>query len=246
MSAATIASVLAATIAAGTATTTAANTATRSGDDLARHDASARYLALGDSYTIGEGVVPEGRWPVQLAAALRNTGIAIDDPRIIATTGWTTDELGAALDAAEPLGSDWDLVSLLIGVNNQYRGRDSDEYAREFAALLERAIAYAGGRPERVLVLAIPDWGVTPFAFASGRDRDAIARELDVFNAVAAQACAQRGVAFVDIAPISRARGGELAMLADDGLHPSAALYTAWADQALPIARRLLAVPAAP
>ncbi len=213
--------------------------------------AAKRWLALGDSYTIGEGVAPEGRWPMQLVAALRADGFAIDgftidgftieDPRIIATTGWTTDELSAALDAAEPLGADWDMVSLLIGVNNQYRGRGVDDYAREFAALLERAIGYAGGRERRVFALAIPNWGVTPFAASSGRDRAAIARELDAYNAVAARICADRGVAFVDIAPVSRSRGAEPAMLADDGLHPSAALYAEWAKQALPAALDALA-----
>jgi lysophospholipase L1-like esterase len=202
---------------------------------------AARYLALGDSYTIGEGVAPEGRWPAQLVAALRAAGLAIDDPRIIATTGWTTDELSAALDAAEPLAADWDMVSLLIGVNNQYRGRDADDYAREFAALLERAIGYAGGRERRVFVLAIPDWGVTPFAIEADRDRAAIARELDAYNAIAADVCAHRGVTFVDIAPVSRGRGAEAAMLADDGLHPSAALYAEWAQLALPAALDALA-----
>ena len=109
---------------------------------------------------------------MQLAQGLRDAGIAIADPRIIATTGWTTDELSAAMDAAEPLG-EWDFVSLLIGVNNQYRGRDVDDYLGEFTRLLQRAIALAGDRADRVLVLSIPDWGVTPFAFASGRDRQA-------------------------------------------------------------------------
>ena len=202
-----------------------------------------RYLALGDSYTIGEGVEPSGRWPSQLVDALRADGRDCDDPRIIATTGWTTDELSAAIDAddaAEPLGRDWDLVSLLIGVNNQYRSRDVDDYAVEFAALLERAIGFAGDRPWRVFVPAIPDWGVTPFAQASGRDREAIARELDAYNATAARICAARGVAFVDIAPVSRARGMEPAMLADDGLHPSAVLYAEWTRLALPVARAAL------
>lgn len=208
-------------------------------------DAPIAYLALGDSYTIGESVDAAGRWPMQLAAALRAEGIAIvgrasADPRIIATTGWTTDELSAAIDAAEPLGRDWGLVSLLIGVNNQYRGRDVDDYAREFSALLERAIGFAGGRADRVFVLAIPDWGVTPFAVRGGRDTAGIARELDAYNATAARICAARGVAFVDIAPVSRARGAEPAMLADDGLHPSAAMYAEWARLALPVVRDLL------
>ena len=143
---------------------------------------SLSYLALGDSYTIGEGVDEAGRWPLQLAQGLRDAGIAIADPRIIATTGWTTDELSAAMDAAEPLG-EWDFVSLLIGVNNQYRGRDVDNYVGEFTRLLRRAVALTGDRADRVLVLSIPDWGVTPFAFASGRDRQAIADDLDAYNA---------------------------------------------------------------
>ena len=198
------------------------------------------YLALGDSYTIGEGVDAAGRWPVQLAAALRTHGIDLADPRIIATTGWTTDELWAAMDAAEPLGA-WDFVSLLIGVNNQYRGRGVDDYVGEFHRLLRRAIALAGDRVDRVLVLSIPDWGVTPFAFASGRDREAIAADLDAYNAAARDLCVAHGVAFVDITGISRDRGGTAEMLADDGLHPSATQYARWAAAALPVAMGLLA-----
>ena len=206
---------------------------------------SLRYLALGDSYTIGEAVPAEGRWPRQLARALREGGIALDDPLTIAATGWTTDELDAAIDAAAPRGP-FDLVSLLVGVNNQYRGRDVGEYAAQFAGLLERAIGFAGGRSGRTLVLSIPDWGVTPFAAASGRDIAAIARELDAYNAAARRACDARGVAFVDITPASRARGAEAAMLADDGLHPSAPMYAEWTRLALPVARRLLQPPTTP
>jgi lysophospholipase L1-like esterase len=152
-----------------------------------------RYLALGDSYTIGESVPEDGRWPVQLARALRAEGIALPDPRIIATTGWTTDELSSALDMAEPLGR-WQFVSLLIGVNNQYRGRTVVDYRAEFEALLLRAIGYAGGRADRVLVLSIPDWGVTPFARSQGRDPAKIAAELDAYNAAAREISARRGV----------------------------------------------------
>ena len=198
------------------------------------------YLALGDSYTIGEGIDAAGRWPVQLAAALRTHGIDLADPRILATTGWTTDELWAAMDAAEPLGA-WDFVSLLIGVNNQYRGRSVDDYVGEFHRLLRRAIALAGDRVDRVLVLSIPDWGVTPFAVASGRDREAIAADLDAYNAAARDLCEAHGVAFVDITGISRDRGGTAEMLADDGLHPSASQYARWAGAALPVALGLLA-----
>lgn len=200
---------------------------------------SLAFLALGDSYTIGEGVAETGRWPLQLAALLRGEGIGLADPRIIATTGWTTDELSAAMDAEAPAGP-FDLVSLLIGVNNQYRGRSALDYRDGFAALLARAVALAGGRAARVLVLAIPDWGVTPFAQASGRDRARIGRELDDYNTIAQALCTAQGVAFVDIAAVSRARGAEPAMLAGDGLHPSAAMYAQWARLALPVARRLL------
>ena len=198
-----------------------------------------RYLALGDSYTIGEGVAAEGRWPMQLAQGLREAGIAIADPRIIATTGWTTDELSAAMDAAEPLG-EWDFVSLLIGVNNQYRGREVDDYLGEFARLLQRAIALVDTRADRVLVLSIPDWGVTPFARNSGRDLQQVADELDAYNAAAREVCEAQGVAFVDITGISRDGGDAPAMLAEDGLHPSAAMYARWTAEALLVARGLL------
>ena len=195
-----------------------------------------RYLALGDSYSIGEGVPEAGRWPVQLAVRLRREGIALDDPSIVATTGWTTDELSAAMDASafEP---PYDLVSLLIGVNNQYRGRSADDYRGEFRRLLERAAALAGGRSERVLVLSIPDWGVTPFAHGSGRDVLQIAGELDVYNAIAQEETERRGAHFVDITGISRLHP---ALLADDGLHPSAAQYALWTEAAVPAAVAML------
>lgn len=201
--------------------------------------AGIRYLALGDSYTIGEGVAENGRWPRQLAHALRGEGIALDDPRIIAATGWTTDELSAAIDEAGLHGV-FGFVSLLIGVNNQYRGRSVDEYRGEFSALLQRAVAFANNDPARVLVLSIPDWGVTPFAIQSGRDRDLIASELDAYNAAARDVCVEQGITFVDITPVSRARGAEPAMLADDGLHPSALMHAEWARLALPFARAAL------
>jgi lysophospholipase L1-like esterase len=205
--------------------------------------AELRYLALGDSYTIGESVPESGRWPVQLAQRLRADGIALAPPRIIATTGWTTDELSGAMDAAEPLG-EWDLVSLLIGVNNQYRGRDVDDFRVEFRGLLERAIRLARQRPDRVLVLTIPDWSVTPFGAASGRELAQMAAQLDAYNAVVAEEARKRGVAVVDIVPVSRKRGA--ALVADDGLHPSAALYAEWTTLALPVARMRLTSDTAP
>jgi len=208
--------------------------------DAANNEHSLTYLALGDSYTIGESVAESGRWPVQLAHALRAEGIALADPRIIATTGWTTDELEWGIDSAEPLGT-FDLVSLLIGVNNQYRNRSAVAYGGEFHTLLLRAIRHARGRADRVLVLSIPDWGVTPFARNDKRDAGTIGGEIDAFNAAAQKICAKEGVAFVDITPISRERGADAEMLAADGLHPSAAMYTLWTQAALPVARALLA-----
>lgn len=200
-----------------------------------------RYLALGDSYTIGEGIDAAGRWPVQLANALRAQGVDLADPQIIATTGWTTDELSAAINAAGPQGRH-DLVSLLIGVNNQYRGRDLANYRLEFTALLQRAIGFAGGRSARVLVLSIPDWGATPYGAGAGRDLRQTADEIDAFNAAARAICAAHGVAFVDITPISRAQGdGERdGDFADDGLHYSAAMHARWVQAALPAARHAL------
>src|SRR5688572_1532241 len=195
------------------------------------------YLALGDSYTIGESVPAESRWPVQLARALREEGLALDEPRIIANTGWTTDELEWGIDSAEPLGT-FDFVSLLIGVNNQYRNRSAVAYRGEFHTLLQRAIRYAHGRADRVLVLSIPDWGVTPFARDDKRDPATIGAEIDAFNAAARDVCEHEGVAFVDITPCAREHGAT--MLASDGLHPSAEMYTLWTQQALPVARSLL------
>lgn len=197
------------------------------------------FLALGDSYTIGEGITGEGRWPVQLAAALRAQGQDVAPPRIIATTGWTTAELDAGIDAAHaqsPIGNGHALVSLLVGVNDQYRGLDLDGFRTRFAALLRRAAGFAGDDAARVLVLAIPDWGVTPFAFAQGRDRALVAGQIDAFNAVCHEEAARAGAHWVDIGPVSRQRGGEPQMLAGDGLHPSAAMYALWSTLALPAA----------
>ena len=198
------------------------------------------YLALGDSYTIGEGVDPAARWPQQLVAGLRDLGVAVDDPQIIATTGWTTDELAAGIDAAAPRGA-FDLVSLLIGVNDQYRGRSVDDYRPRFTALLQRALGFAGDRAQRVLVLSIPDWGVTPYAREHNRDRVQVGQELDAYNAAAAAICAEHGVAFIDITDLSRVPGAEAVMLVDDGLHPSAAMYALWTERAFQVARVQLA-----
>ena len=199
----------------------------------------ARILSLGDSYTIGEAVNAADRWPVRLAVRLREKGIAADDPLIIARTGWTTDELDRAIDAA-PLDGEFDLVTLLIGVNNQYRGRSSDDYRSQFRGLLDRAISNAGGRASRVLVVSIPDWGVTPFAADSGRDVVRIGREIDAFNAVCRDEASRAGARFVDVTAISRRARNEWELIAGDGLHPSGAMYEEWAREILPVALEAL------
>src|SRR5438034_6866550 len=163
-------------------------------------------LALGDSYTIGEKVAAADRWPNQLARALQ-----IAEPRIIAKTGWTTDELAAAIDRARPKGP-FDLVTLLIGVNNQYRGGSADEYRQQFQSLLRRAIGFAGRRPGRVIVVSIPDWGVTPFA--SGRDRKRISAEIDHFNAINREETARAGARYADITAISRRATADPSLIA--------------------------------
>ena len=200
-----------------------------------------RYLALGDSYTIGEGVAEAERWPAQLVARLREGGRAAGDPLIVARTGWTTDELMAEIDGAAPEGR-FDLVSLLIGVNDQYRGRDVEEFRAGFRALLRRAIGFAGGEAGRVIVLSIPDWGVTPFA--GGRDRAAIAQAIDRFNAAGRDETRRAGARYVDVTAVSREAAGDATLLAADGLHPSGAMYAAWASLALPAARDAIGRPA--
>jgi lysophospholipase L1-like esterase len=195
-----------------------------------------RYLALGDSYTIGEAVAADRRWPAVLVRQLRRSGVAIGDPDIIAVTGWTTDELAQGIDAT-PLSPSYDLVSLQIGVNNQYRGRPASEYRSQFASLLARAVALACDGAARVVVVSIPDWGVTRFAHEQGRDRAQIARELDVYNAIARDETARAGAHFVDVTGISRRYP---VLVAGDGLHPSAAQYALWVDAILPVVRAAL------
>jgi lysophospholipase L1-like esterase len=186
---------------------------------------SLAFLALGDSYTIGEAVQPTERWPVQLARMVREQhGVDLADPRIVAQTGWTTAELAAAIGAASIVGA-FDLVTLLIGVNNQYRGLSVEDYRREFRDLLQTAIGFARGDTKHVIVLSIPDWGATPFA--ADRDRGQIAREINAFNAANFDEAAREGPHYVDVTATSRAN--EPGLVASDGLHPSSEQYRRWA-----------------
>ena len=189
--------------------------------------APSRFLALGDSYTFGESVAETERWPVQLAAMLREAGMRIAAPQIIAATGWTTSELAEAIRHAAPAGP-YALVSLLIGVNNQYRGLPIEQYRQQFRDLLSRAIGFARDEPPRVLVLSIPDWGVTPFA--KGRDRELIASGIDAFNAVNRAESDASDVRYVDVTGISRRAATDPGLIAADGLHPSREMYRLWAE----------------
>ncbi len=197
-----------------------------------------RYLALGDSYTIGQGVAPAERWPAQLAALLTRHGIRFAPPEIVARTGWTTADLQAALDREPPRGP-FALVSLQIGVNDQFQGFPADaDYRGRFRRLLGRAVAWAGGEPGRVLVLSIPDWGVTPFG--AGRAGAEVGAEIDRFNAVNREETARAGARWVDITPESRQVAGDRSYFAADGLHPSAKQYAAWAAVAFDPAQAAL------
>ncbi|MDO6434578.1 GDSL-type esterase/lipase family protein [Flavitalea sp. BT771] len=183
------------------------------------------FLALGDSYTIGEGVLLNETYPYQAVRLLRGKGLPFTAPEIIARTGWTTDELNNAIAGSRLLPA-YDFVTLLVGVNNQYRGRSCEEYKVQFQSLLQQAIAFAGGRPDRVFILSIPDWGVAPFA--ADRDRDTIARQIDAFNAAAKESAARQKVAFIDITSHGRMQGQPFAA---DGLHPAGGQYRFWAEE---------------
>ena len=186
-----------------------------------------KYLALGDSYTIGERVAENERWPVVLAEKLRNDGIEIENPKIIAVTGWTTDELKSAIKK-EALQEEFGLVSLLIGVNNQYRGYDIDIYKKEFKELLDMAIGFAGGDATKVFVVSIPDYGVTPFA--KNGDVEKIAKEIEEYNNIAKGFCEEQNIPFYNITPISKKAFNNLDLVANDGLHPSALMYAEWVE----------------
>lgn len=188
-----------------------------------------KFLALGDSYTIGESVSIEERWPVQLTNALRKRGVNVSVPKIIATTGWRTDNLSDALVRAK-LRPDYNLVSLLIGVNNFYQGRSVESFKPEFEALLKKAINLAGGDKTHVFVVSIPDYGYTPFGKA---DQSTITADTDNFNSACKDIALKNGVTFINITDISRRGIAEPDLVADDGLHPSKKMYGEWVQRIL-------------
>lgn len=186
------------------------------------------YLALGDSYTIGEAVEQKLSFPYQLVSELATQNVFVTTPKIIAKTGWTTDELQSAIKV-ENVTQKFDIVTLLIGVNNQYRGNSRITYRKEFAALLQTAISYANGNKKHVFVVSIPDWGMTPFGKSSGKDIAKISAEIDAFNAIAKEETLAMNVSYTDITPDSRNAGADLSLVATDGLHPSGKMYAEWA-----------------
>jgi lysophospholipase L1-like esterase len=184
------------------------------------------YLALGDSYTIGEQVPASDNFPNQVVSLLEKQGHSFKSPRIIAKTGWTTDELQAEINKSS-FSDQYDFVTLLIGVNNQYRGRKVADYIPEFESLLKQAIQFAGNDPKHVVVLSIPDWGATPFAH--DRNREQIAIEINEYNEVNKQVAAKYNVHYIDVTPGTREAAMDASLLTTDNLHPSGKEYSRWA-----------------
>jgi lysophospholipase L1-like esterase len=188
-------------------------------------------LCLGDSYTIGQSVSENERFPNQTVKLLDKEGIHFSEPTIIAKTGWTTDELIHAIGEAKVTGA-FDCVTLLIGVNNQYREYDKEVYRKEFRELLQTALKYAGGNGQHVFVVSIPDWGVTPFGSndVKGRSATKIGKEIDEFNAINKEESLKLKVHYTDINPNSKKAAQDPSLIADDNLHPSGKMYAEWAE----------------
>jgi lysophospholipase L1-like esterase len=189
-------------------------------------------LSLGDSYTIGESVSVEERFPMRVVDLLAKENINFNEPTIVAKTGWTTDELGEAIKQAE-LKKRYDFVTLLIGVNNQYRERDLKNYEKEFSALLQTAVDFVGGKEEHVIVVSIPDWGVTPFVANDAKKRtgEQISKEVAAYNEVNKKVAKREKVHYVDIYLASQNAKNDPTLLAEDGLHPSGKMYADWAEK---------------
>ncbi len=183
------------------------------------------FLALGDSYTIGESVGEQDRWPVQLVEELNRRGYKVAAPKIVAGTGWTTGNLVRAMNSELPVQRDFDLVSILIGVNNQYQGTDISEYETQLRTVFRKAINHSKRRERGVFALSIPDYGATPFGTDNAEE---IAREIDAYNAVVRRVAEDKGVAFFNITPISREAVRDKGLIAKDSLHPSPNMYRFW------------------
>ena len=187
------------------------------------------YLALGDSYTIGEAVPQAQSFPYLLVSKLNSKGKNFPAPRVIARTGWTTNDLQKAITAAN-ITAKYDFVSLLIGVNNQYQGLSKTTYRSQFRDLLNRAIKFADGKVSHVSVLSIPDWGQTPYGKKSGRDLKKVSAEIAAFNKINKEETLAKGVSYTDITPLTLKVTSDPALLASDGLHYSGKMYALWVD----------------
>ncbi|MFK7957734.1 MAG: SGNH/GDSL hydrolase family protein [Lysobacterales bacterium] len=218
-----------------------------------KNDSTAEHkrglLALGDSYTVGEGLAANESWPYQLQAALRQSGTLPADtapPTVIAQTGWTTNELIEGIERRQhsvaPPADCYSLVTLSIGVNDQYRGRPVEQFEQGFSRLLNTAITLAGDDPSRVLVVSIPDWGPSPFALSAGADRRRVAKDIDLYNGRKRALAIERGVTFINITDATRE--APMTAYAADGLHPGPAIYADWVNRLIDSATTILSLPA--
>ena len=193
---------------------------------------TSKFLALGDSYTIGQSVEVNQRWPVQFLKELKSSVNAIDTLQIIARTGWRVDQLKEAMNSSN-LEPPYGLVSLLIGVNNQYQGQNANDFRPEFIEILEKSLKLVNNRKERLFVVSIPDWGASPYGF--GFDRAKVTKEINDFNSVVKEESEKRGLRYFDITTISRRALLDRTLIASDGLHPSGKMYKLWVDKMIPI-----------
>lgn len=196
------------------------------------------YLALGDSYTAGESVKTEQSFPYLLRERLTQAGYPVSEPKVVAKTGWTTDELQRGIGTKNKQAPA-DFVTLLVGVNDQFRGYAPEAYRKAFRSLLVTAVSMSV-KKEHVFVLSIPDWGVTPFAAQNGYTAAAVAREIDVFNAINREECRTAGISYTDITPGSRRAASDVSLIAGDGLHPSGKMYAEWAELLFPKVKAVL------
>ena len=189
------------------------------------------YLALGDNYTIGEAVSNNDSWPMQLVKALEEENILIDKPKVIAQTGWTTVDLKKGIDEAV-LNYPYDWISLLIGVNNQYQGKNIGVFKADLEQLISQSILFAGNKKNRLFVISIPDWG--KMSFAKNQEREKITTEIDNYNQVIYEVCSRKEVAFIDITRISRTLVSNPHFIASNSLHPSKSQYAKWVEEIIP------------
>lgn len=210
----------------------------QSSDTAITSEKGAKYLALGDSYTIGQNVQEAERFPAQTVQLLRAQNINIKEPEYIATTGWTTSNLLSTINLQKP-AKNFDIVTLLIGVNDQYQRGDTAGYKERFSALLNKAVDFAGGRKTHVFVLSIPDYSVTPFVVEN--DKAEVSRQVDLFNAINKEVSLQNRITYIDITPSIRQGANDASLIASDGLHPSGKEYAVWAGMLAPLIKNVIA-----